>query len=271
VIGLKDLADPGVALALTARIIAIGEMINALEWFGLRQHLRDGSVLDWPTIRAIGFQPRRLRPFLDRFMSGDRLLGWQALRTLLAFLLFTMADDPLAVGVISLLLAAIALLSTCRIVFGADGSDAMAQHVLFGLTVAGFGESLRVTHFGLLYIALMSAVAYCGAGIPKCSGPEWKAGEAAFLVSWTELFGWPGAARQMEDWPRSRRLITRLILAWEVLFPAVFLLPLEGAATVCVLGIGFHLVNAIVMGLGGFFWAFVATYPSLMYVVTTLR
>jgi hypothetical protein len=42
-------------------------------------------------------------------------------------------------------------------------------------------------------------------------------------------------------------------------------------AVFAVLGILFHVANAVIMGLNTFVWAFVETYPAILFCAVSLR
>jgi hypothetical protein len=54
-------------------------------------------------------------------------------------------------------------------------------------------------------------------------------------------------------------------------FPLARAFGATGVAVFAVLGILFHVANAVIMGLNTFVWAFVATYPAILFCAVSLR
>jgi hypothetical protein len=64
--------------------------------------------------------------------------------------------------------------------------------------------------------------------------------------------------------------------AWSVIivecaFPLVVIAPFPLMVVLLSLGMLFHLLCAVIMGLNSFLWAFVATYPALVFANHCVR
>jgi hypothetical protein len=123
--------------------------------------------------------------------------------------------------------------------------------VSLGLAV-GRTWSARV---GLGYIAAQLVLSYFLAGLFKLRDPAWRNGTAlAQLLSAPQYRSRPLAL------PFARWLGYGVI-AFECAFP----LALIDARLLSLLGIAFHVVNARVLGLNRFLWAWLAAYPALWF------
>ena len=67
------------------------------------------------------------------------------------------------------------------------------------------------------------------------------------------------------------RALSVTIVAAEVCFPFVLLLPVELAALALLAGVTFHALVAAVMGINTFLWIFPATYPAVIFANNLVR
>ena len=61
------------------------------------------------------------------------------------------------------------------------------------------------------------------------------------------------------------------VIAFEVTFPLALVLGPTGVAVYAAVGALFHVSNAVLMGLNTFVWAFVATYPAVLFCAVGLQ
>jgi hypothetical protein len=151
--------------------------------------------------------------------------------------------------------------------YGLDGSDQVLVLVLAVVTVGLLFWPLerRVASVSIYFLAGQSVLSYLVAGVAKIPGPLWKEGLAVQLILSTRTYGTPWFGRLLWDHPYLGRAVTWGVVVWEVLFPAAMLHPGTAVAALA-LGVGFHLATAFTMGLNTFVWAFLATYPAILYV-----
>lgn len=64
--------------------------------------------------------------------------------------------------------------------------------------------------------------------------------------------------------PRLARFSSWGVLAFECSFP-IALLDIRAGIALLALASGFHLANALILGLNRFFWAWVSAFPALLY------
>lgn len=87
----------------------------------------------------------------------------------------------------------------------------------------------------------------------------------------TVIYGNPWMAVPFTQRPTVAKLAARALIAFECSFPLVLILPDHYSLLLLALGISFHLTAAVLMGLNTFFWAFVATYPAVMFCSSVIR
>jgi hypothetical protein len=147
------------------------------------------------------------------------------------------------------------------------GSDSMFFQVQLGLFLAslGFLDPL-LFRIGLGWIAAQSVLSYFLAGLAKLKNAGWYDGTAL-----RNLFNSAGPyvlLSGVRGLANSKSLCALLgwgVVLFELAFPVVLVLPVEGKWVFLGLGLAFHLANAAVLGLNRFVWAWAAAYPALFY------
>jgi len=223
-------------------------------------------VSDWSVQRKeVPTQPPGLLAVTDALFSRPGpYLGFLALRGALALLL--MAGLLPAAGAVALFAMAILLLLRWRGAFN-GGSDFMTLVGLTGLLIAhawgawaGMEAGWRA---GLWYVALQSITSYFVSGWVKFLRPEWRSGEALPMFLDTGVYG-PLPPNSVFRRPAVARLASWSFTLWEGCAPLA-LLDLRIAALFCAVAAVFHFLVFWFFGLNRFFWAWVATFPALMY------
>jgi hypothetical protein len=159
-----------------------------------------------------------------------------------------------------------------RDVYGGDGSQQM--NTLLGASLLlGFNPwvSPVIGQVALFFIAAQACLAYCTSGVAKLVSPVWRSGDALFRILATKSYGSEFGFRALSLTPRLGRFVCRATVGIEVLFPLAIFGPKWLLIAVLGWGILFHILNAFLMGLNTFFWAFTATYPALIYLWTQLH
>jgi hypothetical protein len=147
------------------------------------------------------------------------------------------------------------------------GSDSMFFQVQLGLLAGSFGFlNPLLPKIGLGWIAAQGVLSYFLAGFSKFRNVRWRNGAAMRSLIVSE-----GAyvifqpVRVLARSPAACVLIGWSVLVFELMFPLVLVLPMEGRLVLVCLGFAFHTVNAVVLGLNRFVWAWSATYPAVLY------
>ena len=151
--------------------------------------------------------------------------------------------------------------------YGSDGSDQMTSIILITITLClvPFGNELLLKA-GLWFIALQSCLSYFAAGIAKLLSPQWRGGTAVTGIFNSRTYGTEWVANYLKDKPQLGVFLCWSVIIIEILFPLCLLLPLPLCLVMLTWGFVFHLLNAVIMGLNSFLWAFIATYPAILFV-----
>ncbi|MFI7351551.1 hypothetical protein ACIBSR_35495 [Streptomyces sp. NPDC049936] len=110
-------------------------------------------------------------------------------------------------------------------------------------------------------------MAYGVSGYAKLPSEVWRSGEALTGVLRTESYGDEKAYKIAKKHPALAKAAAHAVLTLECSFPIVFMAKGKLALPMLACMGTFHLVNARVMGLGRFVWAFGGTYPAILYAV----
>ncbi len=178
-----------------------------------------------------------------------------------------MINSPGAALVLFLFLSSIVILIRWRGAFN-GGSDFMTIVVLTGLLIArvldvlGYPEIGQRT--GLLYIAIQASTSYFISGWVKSLTPDWQSGRALTWFLNDAIFG-PLNAGSLFRNPRIAQLASWAFILWEGSIPFV-LLDTQLTMAFCATGVIFHFLVFWYFGLNRFFFAWIAAYPSLIYL-----
>lgn len=223
------------------------------------------KVSDWALLRPeIPPRPRWVRPLLDALFTPGRYRALLLLRLTLALGLMAGVLGLLGAGLLMVL--AWLLLMRWRGAFN-GGSDFMTLVGLTGLllahlvgAVAGMDWGWRA---GLWYVALQSLTSYFMSGWVKLLHPSWRRGQALAQFLDTGVHG-PLPLNHTFRRPALAAALSWAFTVWEGVFPLA-LLDARLALALCAVGAVFHFLVFRYLGLNRFFWAWLATYPAIVW------
>ncbi|MEP3440450.1 MAG: HTTM domain-containing protein [Sulfitobacter sp.] len=145
------------------------------------------------------------------------------------------------------------------------GSDKMGMLVLFCLCAAALLPEgpAQAAVFG--YLGLQVVLSYFVSGWVKVANAEWRSGQALCEVFDFSAYPVSCQLRRAAQQPRLMWLGSWGVILFELAFP-LGLLWEAGLLTMLVLGAVFHVVNGMLFGLNRFVWAWVASYPALVWL-----
>ena len=238
-----DLSD---AMLWTQRLLGAGLFVQSAELIKTRSIYDKGGALE-----------------------GSAVTPWLAVRIGFAGWLIVSPVEPFgwASVIVNLLLLGNSIWLTVRSrgpVCG--GSDSMLFQVQLGLLIAscGFLEPVLIK-LGLGWIVAQSVVSYFLAGVSKLRTAGWWNGRALKRLLRSDgpyrIFA---PARKLASSRPFCAVLGGGMVLFELVFPAVLILPSEGKLVLLTAGCAFHVANALVLGLNRFVWAWVATYPAIL-------
>lgn len=243
--------------------------LASAEYLTINREFGDKGAFSW---RVFGSRPecvnnawlfRRLDVVFGR-KGAVALQGLRLVSCVLALAAIATDRSPVSFLLVTVLLS---LLHSYRGLVGADGSDQMSVVVLCALCLAYAIEDDFIREMCVVFIAVQAILSYSVAGVAKLWSPKWRDGSAIREIMNTRCYGHAVVARFLN---RATPL-TNLVLSWQVMcietaFLSAVFLPYPWIYLLLGWGFIFHLLNALVMGLNTFFFAFVATYPCVLLV-----
>jgi hypothetical protein len=246
--------------------------VSTLEWVANAELFGKDGLLSW---RVLGVRPGRAfrSPLLRELLWKRSMMTILPLR-LAAVGLLVASGRPALVCVSLVVIVATSWALTLRCWLGSDGADQMGQVVAFGgiLVSAGWllGSDLTAVA-GVVLIAGQLTLAYVTAGISKLASAEWRSGQALVGIMSTYAYGHPRAARVVTGPPWIPKCACWLVMTAETAFPLAVVTSRSALLTFLIVLLFLHLLNAALMGLNLFTWAFVAAYPSVIALQAALR
>jgi hypothetical protein len=147
------------------------------------------------------------------------------------------------------------------------GSDFMTLVGLTGLLLAKvlglFTDTASAWHAALWYVAVQSLSSYFVSGWVKLMRTEWRSGRALTVFLDNGVYG-PLPANSIYRQPRLAMLCSWGFTLWEGLFPLA-LLDVRLAVMFCAIAAVFHFLVFWFFGLNRFFWAWLSTFPAILY------
>lgn len=258
------LDDPLTALRAVEVLLGVSVTVQALGLWRLASAAHARKTWRWRVLRAqFPAIPAPILWGLDRIMPARRF-RWLGPAMGLAGLTMIVVGGGLAAAV-SLCITMLAALRWRGSVNG--GSDSMTLIALACVTVARLaGATAVVTTICLGYLALQTVASYLIAGVVKLRAPAWRRGSAlCFFVEGAAPGPLPPWIQRPLRGPLAARLVSWGLIGFEVLSPLALVAP-EPAVTYCGFACCFHLLNTACLGLHRFLWAWLATYPAVIFL-----
>jgi hypothetical protein len=204
------------------------------------------------------------------FMARELIYRWHLILRLFATLALIAFGASLPL-ILFLFLGTLLLLTRWRGAFN-GGSDFMTIVVLTGLLIGALGSAMGQHEIawqaGLIYIAIHSASSYFLSGGVKLFNPDWRSGKALPLFLDGGIYG-PLASDSLFRNRAVAILCSWAFILWETAIPIAFLNPVL-MLLYCGIGIVFHFLVFWFFGLNRFFFAWLATYPALIFAAIHL-
>jgi len=247
------------ALNLSTRVAAVGVALSGLELLALAPQWRPAGTFSARTVAALHSRPVALDVF-DRWLKPLLLLQIGGSLALVALGPYALA------GRLALVLAFGATLAVrWRRKLAGDGAEQMSAIILAAACLAtlpavGGGR----VELAVIFLAAELCLAYTTSGVAKLISPIWRSGEALPAILSTNSHGHRNAAAFFHRFPALAFCASWGVILFECLFPLALLGPGWLLAAALLIGLSFHLANAVLMGLNSFVWAFPAVYPCVV-------
>ena len=263
------LSRPGDALALCTRIAAAGLLLITCQWLWNWRLLRAHDLLSWQLLRT-------RRGFTQKGVVAqvcDALLGFPQYVVVLAisaaaagFLIVRPTQTGLYPYVLTVIVGTSLLRHLRLFPYGSTGADRMLFLVFGALWILQLAPTAPLAQHGCLwFLALQTTLSYITAGLCKVVSGDWRRGIGLSRVCQNPLFVTQPVALVLRRHPRLMMGLNCVAMLWQLTFPLFFIIgwPWGGVFLLC--GILFHLLNAVILGLNTFVFAWLSTYPALVY------
>jgi hypothetical protein len=264
--------NPTSVFRIITIIACTGGIISSSEFVAIRKEFAPSGLLTWEVIRAdyIMSTKKSMGKVLDILYSSN--IWWLILvsRVFLFSSLLVITIFEVKFGAVFILgmIVLTTLIINFRVIYGMDGSDQMLSIIFITLFAQSlFPSDKTINKICLWFISVQSLSSYFIAGIAKAFSKVWLKGEAVSLIMTTESYGKKYFAEILIQYPVLGKLATWITIIMECTFPLVLLGNPVLLIVYFVWGITFHFLNSIVMGLNVFIWAFISTYPALIYCI----
>lgn len=248
----------------TQILLAVSLLLQSFEMWAIANWIGDSTPWAWSGLKkGVSYFPNFLKTALDfLYLDYFKVL---VLAQFVLILILPLSQSGLVIT--GLIITTVLICFRFRGVFN-GGSDYMTLTVLFGLFFSSLNQNdPLLVRYGLLYIALQCTLSYFIAGIVKVRTPAWRSGLALRAFIKHSNYPVPTTIRQWVERPILMFVASWVVMLWECTFPLIWLWPkfVFGYLAVAIL---FHLGVFISFGLNRFVFAWLASYPALIYGVS---
>jgi len=249
-------------------LFCTGLLISSFEYLYISKEFKPQGIFSWKIFSSRGNYQKStgLLKKTNLIFGYSATVSLHAARIISLIMLLVITDHYVKTLLLAFLFLTTLLLSY-RTLIGLDGADQMDSILCITLLIVFLADNSFIYKTGLVFIAAQSVLSYLVAGTAKLFSKKWRNGVAVFQIMNTKTYGFESIAKLLSTVPRFINLLFCWhIILFEVLFLLVFFLPSPWFLIFLLWGICFHIYNAVAMGLNNFFWAFIATYPAIIYI-----
>lgn len=253
-----------VVLRATCVLLGGWSLLHAAQWLADLQRWRAGQAGGWD-LQGLR-KGIKGRSALVAWLYGES--GLAVLALLLGLAGLALAALPIGSISLPLLFATWLLILLLGQRALPDGAEKMAMVVASGAAFQALGLVLHnqtLVLAGALWTGGQLTIAYFAAGASKIMLANWRSGAAPRAALSSHMWG-----NRLSAWavslPGAAFLLAWGVMIAELLFPLALLLPTPALAAVLGGFFLFHAVIALVMGLNTYPLAFLAAYPSALWL-----
>ncbi len=256
---------PELCMELTVLIATAGVLLDSFEILSVYGIYRDSCIFGWPLKSSLF---RWWIPGTGKVLNY--LYSYSTYRVLLLLGIVSCLLVLLKYSSFYYLVAAIAgirILSTIRNGFaGSEAADHMLNLVLVCCCAFIIIHETSSRYLIVYFIAAQAVLAYFSAGIVKALKRRWIEGDTLRYILSTSLFRNSAFVKVLCNHPAVEKMICRSVILFECCCPLLVLISVKTCLVFLLLGIIFHASIAIVQGLNLFPFAFLSTYPAILFM-----
>lgn len=265
--------SPLICFNLTVILSSIGLSISSFEIVYSKEDYSSSGISSWSILRLRSYLLKLplLLNILDSLFHKNGFLLLIRVRIISLMWLFysILSDDDIRIP-LSIILITI-LLTNFRSSYGCDGSDQMFTLVFFSTWIASLAGEKSLYSYSLLFIGCQASLSYAVSGVTKAFGEQWRNGVAVKEILNNQTYGNRKVSSLLIDNLWVSGFLSYGTILFETIFPLFLILPTSYLFIALCLGVSFHASIALTMGLNTFFWAFVSTYPAIIYTSKAMR
>lgn len=256
-----------IAIVMTTFLLSFVMFIQALEFFIL---IRNGSLFSVWSFKNLSSDLKKSLPLSEKwieFFFSDK--SFKIIITIQMLAALATAVFSLPICLIILFITHLLICIRFRGTFN-GGSDMMTFVVLTGALVANLSTSVDVQKFGLVYIAVHAIYSYFKAGLVKIKNKDWRSGQVLPIFLKQSLFlDIRKLATVLETSPKLAKLLCWFVIVFELMS---LCLPFLSFAFVFyfLTAVLFHFLIYVSFGLNRFFWVWMASWPSIFFLMTLI-
>lgn len=244
-------------------LFAFSAGIQTLEFWRMRHAMYGDGLWVW-SIQRQDIPTSWIRHCLDALFAPKGFSALLVLRCVGLLSLALQGSNLLNIGF--LFISNLAILIRWRGAFN-GGSDFMTLVVLTGLLLAQIVSQFAGPQLGwragFWYITIQSITSYFLSGSVKLLRREWRNGSAMTIFLNAAIHG-PLSSNHWLRKPWLAAMGSWAFIVWECLAPLA-LLDMRLALAFCLIAACFHFLVFWFFGLNRFFWAWVATFPAIVW------
>ena len=263
---------------VTMLCLYLSILVTGVEYIKIRPVFTGGNLLEWKMLRLRSgvFTGSLFSGLFDRIYNRHiNILFWAMVVLPLSGIAFVVLYERYQLSSLFtaqvVVMNSILLLNNFRSRYALDGADQFNTIAITALSICLLLRPQDFEVYFLGFIAFQLTLSYFMAGIFKVFSVNWLSGKAISDVFNGKVYGSRFIAGVFKRWPVMRIVLSVTVITWEVLFPFSFFLPEDIFFCFLGVGVGFHLFNAVFMGLNCFFLSFVSGYPALVFVYYFIR
>lgn len=254
-------------IRITTFIFSISVIIEAIEIISLKKYYQKISVWDDDLIKLSNVSKSKLLSQLLNFNVFYKLIQLQLILSIL-IIFYPNLYFLLYIFIIKLLIS---------IKWNGSfngGSDSMGLMVCIGLIISFsnniFYMSVNLQFAGIIYIFITLITSYFRAGLSKVKNNGWLSGSELIAFANNTIYKNNNFIIRLINLPIISKILSWTIIIWELVF-VISVFNYDLAIIFILIGVVFHIMNYYVFGLNRFVFTWLATYPSLIYIVILLN
>lgn len=247
-------------------LTAINSLIGSIELYSVKNIFLDQGIYRLENLKNdLEKYPKIVSTFILLLNQESLFNVFLVLKILLSLSLLFL-HSPIILALLILL----NLILTLRFKGAYNGgSDYMTMLTMLALLVSLIDLQNHRLSFLFMYLGVQVILSYFLAGFVKIKDNDWRTGSAIKNIVNGPNYHPPIMIKYIFNIPYTSFLACWLIIGFELLFPLIIFIPQHLTIVICGL-VTFHFLNFIIFGLNRFFFAWLASYPALIYFVTNL-